>query len=133
MTSKLFDKVVNKTLNKCREVLTVKAKEYRRNDNPFHNFEVGAMKTNKTREQIIRYFALKHEISIEDIVNDIADGKLPNKAIVDEKIGDAINYLIILKASMLDRLNNKSYFKEDEERMKIIAQNGNTGLHYEDV
>lgn len=133
MTSKLFDKVVNKTLSQSREVLTVKAKEYRRNDNPFHNFEVGAMKTNQTREQIIRSFALKHEISIEDIVNDIAEGKLPNKAIVDEKITDAINYLIILKASILDRLANKSYFKEDEERMKIIAQNGNTGEHYEDV
>jgi hypothetical protein len=102
-----FDEIVKQTLNQASEVLLVKAKEYVRNDNPMHNFDEGARKKGIIREKVIDGFALKHEISIDDIVNDIESGKLPSYDMVNEKFGDAINYLILKKASILDRMDNK--------------------------
>ena len=107
MNRNRFDEIVNQTLCQVTDVLTDKSIEYSRNNNPFHNFDVGARKTGLIREKVLDGMALKHEISIEDIVNDIEDGKLPSYELVNEKFGDAINYLILKKASIIDRIENK--------------------------
>ena len=108
MTEEFFDKTIEESLNQCRKTLVVKGKEYRRNNNPMHNFETGAKITGASREDVVRMFALKHEISIQDIRNDLKKGILPTKELVDEKFGDIINYLLIEKASILDRIENKN-------------------------
>lgn len=105
MLEKQFDEVVKTTLNKCEETLVIKGKEYRRNNNPFHNFEKGVEITGRTREDVIWGFALKHFISIQDIKNDISLGRLPSIEVVDEKYGDLLNYLLIEKASIIDKIN----------------------------
>lgn len=102
-----FDKEVESTINKIRDVLLVKGKEYIRNNNPLHNFEVGARKKNTTREKVLDGFLLKHEISIEDMTNDLDKGILPSKDIVNEKFMDNIIYLLIKKACFIDRIDNK--------------------------
>lgn len=99
-----FEDVVQLTLEKCHEVLVAKGREYRRNGNPFHQFEKGASITGQTREEVIWGMALKHFISIQDIRKDMVEGKLPSKELVDEKYGDLINYLLIEKASIYDKL-----------------------------
>lgn len=106
MTEKQFDDVIEETLNQSKQTLIIKGKEYRRNNNPLHNFDVGVSITGESREKVIWGFALKHFISITDIRNDIAQGKLPNIEVVDEKWGDLINYLLIEKASIIDKINN---------------------------
>ena len=105
-TGNSFDDVVDKTLAQIRETLVIKGKEYRRNGNPFHNFEIGARKKNITREKVLDGFALKHEISIEDLTNDLDNGKLPSEDAVNEKFGDILIYLIIKKAMFIDRIKN---------------------------
>lgn len=102
-----FEKEIDATLNKVRETLLIKGREYVRNNNPLHNFEVGARKKNTTREKVLDGFLLKHEISIEDMTNDLDSGKLPTKEKVDEKFIDNIVYLLIKKASFIDRIENK--------------------------
>jgi len=106
MTEKKFEEIVKKTLNQIKETLIIKGREYRRNNNPFHNFDVGSLKTGILREKVLDGFMLKHEISIDDIVNDIVLGKLPTKEMVEEKFGDILIYTIIKKASILDRIEN---------------------------
>lgn len=108
MKKEYFKKVLNETIEGIKHTLGVKAMEYMRNDNAMHNFDVGAKITGQTREKVIFGFALKHNISIADIRNDIEKGKLPSKEIVEEKFGDAINYLILEKASILDKIENKT-------------------------
>lgn len=103
----LFDSIVEETLNSARQTLVVKGKEYRRDNNPFHNFDVGARKKNISREKVLDGFLLKHEISIEDLTNDLDLGKLPTEEAVNEKFGDAIVYLIIKKAMFIDRIKNQ--------------------------
>jgi len=99
-----FEKVVDETLNHIRETLIVKGKEYRRNNNPFHNFEVGAIKKSISREKVLDGMLLKHEISIEDMTNDLDNGKLPSESSVNEKFGDNLIYLILKKAMFIDRI-----------------------------
>lgn len=102
-----FDKVVRDTVNNCVETLVVKGKEYRRNNNPFHNFDKGVEITGLTREEVIWGFALKHYISIQDIKSDLKKGISPSLEMVNEKYGDLINYLLIEKASIVDKIIKK--------------------------
>ena len=111
MTEKRFDEIVEEVCEQVKQTLLVKAKEYRRQNNPFHNFDVGSQRSGLIREKVLDGFLLKHEISIADITNDLVDGKLPTKELLDEKFGDNIIYLIIKKASIIDKIEqdeNKS-------------------------
>lgn len=99
-----FERIVDETLQQIRETLIVKGKEYRRNNNPFHNFEVGAIKKSISREKVLDGMLLKHEISIEDMTNDLDQGKLPSESSVNEKFGDNLIYLLLKKAMFIDRI-----------------------------
>lgn len=104
MKKSFFKKVLNDTLESTKQVLGVKAMEYVRDDNAMHNFDTGAKMTGQCREKVLYGFALKHHISLQDIRNDIEKGVLPTKEMVDEKFGDVINYTILEKASILERI-----------------------------
>lgn len=88
--------------------LTSKGKEYSTEDNKLHNFDKGAVKSGKTREEVLKGFMLKHEISVDDIIENIKIGKLPTRDLVEEKIGDIIAYYILLEASIYDRIDKES-------------------------
>jgi hypothetical protein len=105
MTEKHFDAIVLSTIDTLKELLITKGREYRRNDNPLHNFEAAARKKGITREQALDGFLLKHEVSIDDIVDDMSKGTFPSREAVEEKMNDILVYNLIKKASILDRLN----------------------------
>jgi hypothetical protein len=101
-----FDKVIENTLNQLKETLLIKGKEYRRNDNPFHNFEEGAKISGRLPEQVLDGFLLKHEVSIKDMINDLEKDIIPSEATIQEKFNDNIIYLLIKKAMLLERRDN---------------------------
>jgi hypothetical protein len=41
---------------------------------------------------------------VQDLVNDLDAGRLPSMELVNEKIGDSINYLLLLKACLVERV-----------------------------
>lgn len=102
-----FENTIKNTLEQIKDLLIVKGKEYRRKNNPYHNFEVGAEKTGKTRIEILRGFALKHSISIDDMIEDLENGTHPNVEKVNEKYNDLITYLLIEKSMMIEYCLNK--------------------------
>lgn len=106
MNSNEFDEIVNNRLNSVKEILSVKAKEYRRNDNPFHNFEVGAKRKSIPSTRVLDGFLEKHLISYDDMLDDIDKGKLPSEDLVNEKFGDIINYFIIQEAQIKKLIKN---------------------------
>jgi hypothetical protein len=108
MTEQEFDALVEKRLDLTREVLIIKAKEYRRNSDPLHNFNMASKLNNTTREKALWGFATKHLVSFLDMLDDIEKNKLPQREYVEEKIGDLINYLILCEASIKDRMINDS-------------------------
>lgn len=101
-----FNDCIDNRLNECKELLTVKSVEYRRNNNPYHNFNVGAKFTGESSEKVLYGFLLKHLISLQDIVNDVNEGKLPSKEIIAAKVSDIINYMLILEALIEERRNS---------------------------
>jgi hypothetical protein len=108
ITEEQFDTIVKDRTTMIKRTLVEKGKEYRRNNDPLHNFRVAAKVQNTTEEKALWGFAVKHYVSFLDILNDIENGKLPAIDVVDEKIGDLINYLILCEASIKEKINIKN-------------------------
>lgn len=125
MTNNDFDKIITDTIEEIKNTLLVKAKEYQRNKNPFHNFDVGSKRTGLIREKVLDGFLLKHEISIADMTNDLERIILPKIEIVNEKFNDNIIYLLLKKASIIDKINiatrNSDYYDliTDTDKLQI--------------
>ena len=107
MTEEAFDKLVEQRCDKIKKTLIEKGKEYRRNNDPLHNFRVAAKVGNTTEEKALWGFATKHYVSFLDMLNDMEQGKLPESSYVDEKIGDLINYLVLCEASIKEKIINE--------------------------
>lgn len=105
MITEDFNKVLQERIYKIQKILAAKSEEYVRNDNKMHNFDKGSDLTGKSREDVLLGFALKHWISVNDILDDMSKGKLPTRELVDEKLGDWINYMCLLEASIIDKIN----------------------------
>jgi hypothetical protein len=108
LTPEDFDKIVVNRLESISNTLVIKGQEYRRNDDPLHNFRIAGKIQNITEEKALLGFATKHLVSFLDIINDMEISKLPKEKVVEEKIGDLINYLILCEASIKEKINNKS-------------------------
>ena len=104
MTKEVFNEIVQDRLDKIKSTLISKGKEYQRNEDVLHNFEKAAKMGNTTREKALWGFALKHYVSFMDILDDLEKGEKIHIGLVEEKIGDLINYLILAEASIKDRL-----------------------------
>lgn len=103
MDHKKFSEVLKSRIVKTEKVLDSKAKEYSRGDR-FSNFKKASPAMGCTPEQACVAFWMKHVISINDLVNDLKEGKVAPAEVWDEKIGDAINYLILLDGLVQERL-----------------------------
>jgi hypothetical protein len=104
MNTEKFNQVLNDRIFEIRAVLSSKAKEYATEDR-LHNFKVAARRRNQTPERALMGMKEKHSVSIEDIIDNIDKGILPSKELLNEKIGDEINYLILLEALLLERVD----------------------------
>ena len=100
-----FQVFLNDRLANIVQVLGVKAKEYCRNGDRFHNFNQAAITENKTREECIHGMFLKHYISYKDMIEDIKNDKLPSVEYVNEKFGDIINYMILMEIGIKQQID----------------------------
>lgn len=107
MDTEDFDKVVKSQIENVLDLLVVKGKEYSRGNNRLLNFELGSKKLGISREKVLLGYLTKHIVSIDTIVEDLETGVLPTEEILDEKFTDVINYYILLKASILNRIKNE--------------------------
>ena len=102
-----FDIEVQSTIQKIQELLLRKGKEYRRNNDPFHNFNVGSQMTGETPEKVLHGFLIKHLVSYQDMLKDLENGVFPKTELIEEKFNDILVYFIIQKAMFLNRLNHE--------------------------
>jgi hypothetical protein len=102
MTSEEFNKILEQRITKMRYSLITKRGEYANANNVFHNFHRATNILGGSREAALMGMAVKHFVSILDIVDNI-DAALPaSDEVVSEKIGDMINYLVILEAMLYE-------------------------------
>ena len=99
MNAKRFDEILHETVNSTVATLASKAKEYAKSDR-LYNFKRAAGIQETTPEKALLGMWSKHLVSILDLI----EGTLPaTEAILNEKIGDTINYLILLKALLIEQ------------------------------
>ena len=108
MTPERFEQIVDARLAHCQKVLTAKGEEYSRDGDRLHNFKKAGRKLGETPEAALLGMNVKHTVSIDDIVTDLEAGELPTTKALDEKISDAINYLLLLEGLIVERLDRLS-------------------------
>lgn len=106
MDTKRFNEVIETRLNKCCSVLLTKADEYATEDR-LHNFKVAAELQNCTPITALGGMMCKHTVSVYDLIRDHEAGKTISTEMWDEKIGDSINYLLLLTALITEEFNQK--------------------------
>ena len=83
------------TIVRLMTLLLIKGEEYRRNDDPYHNFNEGAKLMNVHPMTVLNFFRLKHVISIADLQKDFEDNKHVSAHQINEKYDDILVYTLI--------------------------------------
>ena len=100
-----YELAIDDMITHCQQTLVSKHKEYA-NEDDFHNFNSAAILQDITPEQALMGMMAKHIVSVCDLINDEAEGRQISEDLWREKIGDNINYLLILWA-MVTRCKNE--------------------------
>lgn len=112
MTPSDFNNLVEHRLEKCKDTLIVKAKEYASDNDRLHNFAEAAKLKKTTKSDCALSFGMKHIISIIDIVRAIQVGNaVVSECVIDEKIGDAINYFLLIEACITQEMKERGVWK----------------------
>ncbi len=104
MRSAEFDAVVERRLELIKKILLTKRAEYAPDGGDrLHNFARASEMLRCTKEKALIGMWTKHIVSLLDIVDNV-ETKEPSRELIEEKIGDAINYLILLEAMLKERI-----------------------------
>ena len=108
MNSTKFNEVTAERVKKCLNVLCTKSDEYATDNDRLHNFKVAGDLQGCTQVKALGGMMCKHTVSVYDLINDYEAGKDIPIALWDEKIGDSINYLLLLNAMVREGKLDKS-------------------------
>lgn len=110
MNSEDFKTIVDGCKVNIESTLNKKSQEYSSKEDKLHNFvEAAKLMRCKTKEYALFGMLNKHLVSVIDmIVKYEQKGILPDESMVEEKIGDSINYFVLLKACFLEDIYNKN-------------------------
>jgi hypothetical protein len=106
MTYEEFEKVVDSRFELCKRTLGMKNAEYARAGDKLNNFKKAAALQGCHPATACQGMMAKHQVSIVDLVKDLEAGKRHPKSMWDEKLGDALNYLLLLDAIVQEDDNN---------------------------
>lgn len=99
MKTQDFNNIVDEFLNKTRTTLVKKQDEYNLEVDRLGFFKRAAVMANTSPEYVLYCFLLKHLVSLSDMTT--SRKKFP-KELWDEKLGDIINYLLLLRGLLED-------------------------------
>lgn len=101
MNDEKFQKVLHDTFSKVEGVLNAKADEYSDDFDRLYNFKKSAHMKSESPQEALAGMMIKHTVSIYDL---LLGGTTPPIEVWDEKIIDHINYLILARAVVLEKL-----------------------------
>lgn len=107
MNSEVFNDIIEKRIQTCKGVLCLKSEEYATEDR-LHNFKVAAELQGVTPITALAGMMCKHTVSVYDLIQAHEEGQKISQSMWDEKIGDSINYLLLLSVLIIDELNQRS-------------------------
>ena len=94
--------IVGERIKQINRVLNSKANEYATDGSAFYNFERAAKINSESPKKALWGMATKHLVSVMDMVESDEDFA---HDYIDEKIGNLINYLILLEGILKDETN----------------------------
>lgn len=104
MTQEKFNELIDFIYNKhIKEVMCSKSVEYARGSDKLYNFKKAALMSGKTPIECLRGMKLKHDVSLDDMLNDDIGGKEFSQELWQEKLHDKINYLLLLWALLFEK------------------------------
>lgn len=101
MKAEEFDKILSARIDKINTTLKSKATEYATDDR-LYNFKEGAKVLRSNKFHTLLAYLTKHIVSVYDLAEKAGQGQATPKPVYEEKIGDAINYLILLEAMLAE-------------------------------
>ena len=111
ITTEKFDQIVDKMLKHCLSTLNAKAKEYATDDR-LHNFKRAAELQRCTPKRALEGMMAKHIISLFDMAG--SNETFPI-ALWDEKLGDTINYCLLMRALVEEDTMQSAIFYADKK------------------
>jgi hypothetical protein len=116
MDAEKFNGILESRVDAIRYTLAAKSKEYAIGDR-LYNFKRAAEISRTSPQKALAGMFVKHLVSVIDLI----EGNLPAaESIVNEKIGDAINYLVLLEA-VLAEAREQEQEQEQEQRLALAA------------
>jgi hypothetical protein len=97
MTHDEFNVVLNETIRKCKATLATKKDLYASDQDRLDNFKQAARLQKCTQAKALWGMVSKHIIALSSYINLLEDGYAVNAEELEEKIGDIINYHILLR------------------------------------
>jgi len=107
MTYEEFEKCFESRIDLCRRVLVGKNTEYARGGDKLSNFKKAAGRLGTTPETALLGMETKHSISIVDMIQDLERGIHHSMEKWEEKIGDELNYLFLLRGLLEERYGQR--------------------------
>tara|TARA_Y100000361_G_scaffold135648_1_gene135741 strand:+ start:335 stop:649 length:315 start_codon:yes stop_codon:yes gene_type:complete len=99
-----FKSLLHSIFKRSEDTFTVKRAEYADDIDVFENIRNGVgFSLNSEPEHVAWSYAAKHLESIQSIIRKLPNEK-PSEELINEKFGDAINYLIIIEGLLKERL-----------------------------
>lgn len=99
MNNVQFEKIFEDQVAFCERMLLQKGHEYAIDSDRMHNFKVAASFQGETPKGALGGMLAKHIVSIFDMIRSETESPMEKW---EEKIGDAMNYLFLLKALVLE-------------------------------
>lgn len=99
MNTKKFNEIIHEQIERCENTLCRKADEYATEDR-LHNFKVAAGLQDCLPTTALAGMMAKHTVSVYDMIQGLENGRSYPVEMWDEKIGDSINYLLLLAAAV---------------------------------
>lgn len=113
MDNKRFNEIFEDTIQKSRDVLCYKSQEYDRGDR-FSAFKYGAELQRTTPERVLLGYLSKHLVSLVDL---ITDDEVHGMELIDAKVIDILNYVILYRAMCIER-NEEVAAREEQAVVK---------------
>ena len=104
MTPEKFNEFIDFVIERhIIEVMCSKAAEYARGNDKLYNFKRAAQMKNSTPIECLRGMKLKHDVSIDDMLNDEKMDTPHSQEMWQEKLHDEINYLLLMWALLFEK------------------------------
>ena len=116
MENQKFTDVVNEQVEICLNMLISKNDHYNPAEDKLQSFKKAAHLEGITQAQALRGMMAKHTVSIYDMIN---SGQKYSMAQWDEKITDHINYLLLLKAVVVEEQGEDALALLREKLMSV--------------